>query len=232
MPNHIKSRLRLSGDNEQIKNLVEKFSTRFPKTVNKSYDGDLVYKKGKNQFGWLNEQTGIFRIRDENGEIISLAKKPDGYKKDYVKAWTRFPDFTKIVAPPNNNAYNDIPDQESVKDDPDHWYTWNSRNWGTKWNSYSCESKNGEYFFETAWAGVPDLISKMANLFPSIKIQYDYADEDTGYNVGSYVFENGNEWNRKIENGSLEAYELALDLRPEYRNNIELKNGKYVWKEE
>lgn len=149
-----------------------------------------------------------------------------------TSAFTRFPDFAKVIPPPNNDAYNDIPDQQSVKNDPDNWYNWNSKNWGTKWNSYCHEQKGDVYFFETAWGGVPNLIGVIALEYPSIKIEYDYADEDTGYNVGKYLFTNGVGYQHPIENASNEAYELAIELRPDILDCMELKDGKYIYKED
>lgn len=232
MPNHIKNRLRFSGDQKTIKSLIDRFSTFYPKTESKTYDNHLIYAKGKHQYGWLNPKDGSFRYRNDKNDILKVDSILPGYKQQFEKKWTRFPDFAKIVPPPNNDAYNDIPDQQTVRNDPDNWYNWNTKNWGTKWNSYSCEKKDGEYFFETAWGGVPNLIGVIASEYPNVKIEYDYADEDTGSNVGKFLFENGIGYNHHIENGSKKAYELAFELRPHYKDNFELKYGKYVYKED
>lgn len=228
MPNHVKNRLRFSGDQEQIKALVEKFSTFYPSEPNRSYDNNLIFKTEDGKVGWLQEGTGVFTRR----EMDTVVGVPDGYAQDMTESFTRFPDFAKVIIPPNNDAYNDIPDQQTVRNNPDHWYNWNSRNWGTKWNSYSHEQKNGEYFFETAWGGVPNIISEIHRQFPGVKIDYSFADEDTGYNVGEMTFENGKVFSRVIENGSNEAYELAIELRPHILDYMELKDGKYVYKED
>lgn len=69
------------------------------------------------------------------------------------------------------------------------WYRWCIDNWGTKWNAFESkiiDSKNNvvDIIFYTAWAGVPELISILADKFPHLYFEYDYADEDLGYNTG------------------------------------------------
>ena len=68
-------------------------------------------------------------------------------------------------------------------------------------------------FFNTAWSGVPDLMEKLSTIFPDIKFEYAFADEDFGYNVASLELINGvmsNVYNPK--GGSKEAYDLAFDV--------------------
>lgn len=69
------------------------------------------------------------------------------------------------------------------------WYDWSIWHWGTKWNAYETylETLN-EYSviisFQTAWNGVPNIIQKLTEMFPTITFDYKYADEDMGYNCG------------------------------------------------
>lgn len=227
MPNHIKNRLRFSGDKKAIESLIKEYSTSYPSEPNKAYDGRTIYKSTDGEYGWLDEETGVFERR-ETAAVIGV---PEGFSIDMIEAFTRFPDFAKVIPPPNNDAYNDIPDQSAVKDSPDHWYNWNVKHWGTKWNSYGFDKVGDYFFFETAWTGVPNLISVISEKYPSVRIEYDFADEDTGYNVSKHIFENGVGFEHQIAGGSNEAYELAIELRPENSEYYELKDGKYVSKE-
>jgi hypothetical protein len=113
------------------------------------------------------------------------------------------------------------------------WYDWCVENWGTKWNAYSCQKVSDTiYTFETAWAGVPNLIEKMSQQFPNVKILYKYSDEDTGSNCGIGEYQNGEVFFNQLENGSDEAYELAFELRPEYKENFKKVDGVYKYVEE
>ena len=92
MPNHIKNRLSLIGDQKEIDKLVKEFSTTYDKVESESFDGNLTYKKDGN-YGWLNKTTNVFTQRDK-GDCIGV---PHGFVQEFEEAWTRFPDFNKIV---------------------------------------------------------------------------------------------------------------------------------------
>lgn len=115
-----------------------------------------------------------------------------------------------------------------------YWYDWNNSNWGTKWDVYSCEREDFNTFtFETAWNAIPNAIQKISEQNPKVKIYYDYADEDTGYNCGQYVFESGNVILENIpQGGTKEAYDLAFNLRPDHADYYELVDGNYQSKDE
>lgn len=109
-----------------------------------------------------------------------------------------------------------------------YWYDWAIANWGTKWNSYCCERLSDKSFsWETAWSGVPVLVEQISKKFPDVKMLYEYSDEDTGHNCGFARMKNGIVEIVKHEGGSKEAYDLALKLRPEYKEYYQLVDGKY-----
>lgn len=113
------------------------------------------------------------------------------------------------------------------------WYGWSSENWGTKWNALepSVISENC-IEFETAWAGVVELIEKLSTFFPESTFEYKYADEDTGCNCGYGTIKNGVSEMTFPEKLSREAYELAFELRPHYKEYYYLEDGNYKSKEE
>lgn len=99
MPNYIKNRIELIGSQENIKKVVERFSTFFEKTPCKSFDGDTVYKnKTTDEYGWFNETTKQFKRRDQ--DLVSFI--PEGFEIHYEDEFTRFPDFNKIVPMPES----------------------------------------------------------------------------------------------------------------------------------
>jgi hypothetical protein len=95
------------------------------------------------------------------------------------------------------------------------WYSWNTANWGTKWNAYSQEAKeDGAIKFETAWSTPYPVIEALSLKFPEAVISMRYADEDFGHNVGEYTFHGGDLVEETTpEGGSDEAYELAADIQ-------------------
>lgn len=87
--------------------------------------------------------------------------------------------------------------------------------------------------FNTAWNGVPGLICKLGAMFPAVTIKYDYADEDTSYNTGSYIIHWNDVQDNSPENGSPEAWELVFDLEvADIDDYVRQEDGTYKWKEE
>ncbi|MBY0024529.1 hypothetical protein H7K28_15065 [Paenibacillus polymyxa] len=132
-------------------------------------------------------------------------------------------DFNKITPMPKW-VYGNSPGIVGISfDDEKLWGVentvlgWSRKHWGTKWNAYGQpDDRNSKdtIFFETAWNGIPNLIQKLAWIFSMVKIEYSFADEDTGSsNCGFYCFEYDkiNE-QREYELCSKEAYELAFEL--------------------
>ena len=97
-----------------------------------------------------------------------------------------------------------------------NWYDWNLANWGTKWDvcNPSVQTTNNEITlkFETAWS-TPELIfKKLAEQYPDLMIDIDYADEDLGHNCGNYSYVDG-KWG--YENGNYEFACQMWDVDPE-----------------
>ena len=273
MPNYIKNRIELIGTDEDIAKLKERFSTHIEAYQKTSFDNELTFTDGNDNYGWLNEEINVFIRRDEK-DVVGV---PKGWTPLMHEAWTRFPDFNKIVPMPeelnittgsngymglsiingeSENRFMDMREQLKRFYEMDSkrrieimeagvvyakniekygfktWYDWSIENWGTKWNASDCESENNYFEFTTAWSGVPELIEKMHLELPRVKILYEFSDEDTGCNCGIGIFENGTSNFRKLENSSIEAYELAFKLRPDSKEYYALVDGKYEYVDE
>lgn len=96
MPNHVKNKIELKGNEADIKEFVEKYSTFFPSVQHKSYDGELTFKTKDGDIGWLDENTNVFRRRDKP----SVLGVPDGFEPYMQSEWTRFIDFEKVFPVP------------------------------------------------------------------------------------------------------------------------------------
>lgn len=87
--------------------------------------------------------------------------------------------FWNIIKPTNLEAYHDAKDKP--QEGPDHWYWWNVRNWGTKWDvrevqaSSSAESLG--FGFDTAWSPPIEAINKLAEQYPTASIELAYTEE-------------------------------------------------------
>lgn len=65
-----------------------------------------------------------------------------------------------------------------------HWHPWQVYRWGTKWGAYSIKRDHNHMSFETAWSTAIPIWYKIAEMFPTISIVIEYADEDYGANCG------------------------------------------------
>ena len=94
------------------------------------------------------------------------------------------------------------------------WYSWQNRNWGTKWNAYSQELlENGDIKFQTAWNTPQLIMMTLSRKYPEAVFTVRFADEDFGHNVGEYTLKGGILTHEDLpDGGSLESLEMAADI--------------------
>ena len=73
---------------------------------------------------------------------------------------------------------------EALKFDSNHWYDWNIRNWGCKWDAKLQEvDESGldkghvAYVFETAWGQPQEFFEAVVKQFPHLDFTLDYEEE-------------------------------------------------------
>lgn len=97
------------------------------------------------------------------------------------------------------------------------WYDWCIDHWGTKWNAYSIDDESvceeNQFRFLTAWSAPHPVIEKLAELYPSLQIMHQWADEDLGYNIGERNYQNGAlQMALELGDGSETAIRCACEL--------------------
>lgn len=98
MPNHIENRITLKGDKEKIEELIEKFSTHYPEIISTTHDGLHNYTNENSEYGRWDSKKKEFTIDKDEKNI--LKEIPENFKPLMEEAWTRFPDFNKIIPMP------------------------------------------------------------------------------------------------------------------------------------
>lgn len=128
--------------------------------------------------------------------------------------------YWNIVKPTDLDAYHDNPvthDQSGR----DHWYNWNCRNWGVKWDASQAEAHHPEdgkslcYTFESPW-GIPnEAMIALSQQYPTAELELEF-EEETGWG-GTMLYINGSEvcteeYNTKCRDcGALETLEYCED---------------------
>lgn len=218
MPNHVTNILTITGPEELV--------TKIKSEISGSYDdGEPMYI----DFNKIIPRPGTLDITSgsstSNG--IAILKWRQGDPSDIRKImgynWgTEFATEEALIDYMLEKGTANLDDAQKALDnirDYGHqdWYSWNTANWGTKWNAYSQEAKeDGAIKFETAWSTPYPVIEALSRKYPEAVISMRYADEDFGHNVGEYTFHGGDLVEETTpEGGSNEAYELAADIQGE-----------------
>jgi len=87
--------------------------------------------------------------------------------------------FWNIIKPTDLEAYND--GKGKSQEGADHWYNWNIRNWGTKWEASEVQTSESPeslgFGFDTAWTPPIEAIDKLAEQYPTAYIELAYTEE-------------------------------------------------------
>ena len=149
---------------------------------------------------------GHFAIADANALNMTIAYFLEKYGE-------------KIIADPALIDYGKECYENTSKFGAPTWYEWCAKNWGTKENAFGYEYhpayKEGSdtIIFDTAWDGVPNILTKLSQRFPDAVLHYRWADEDIGQNTGKIDFSGGTAISAYCpERGSIEAMSLASSI--------------------
>ncbi len=147
-------------------------------------------------------------------------------------------DFEKIIPMPENIFRGNLGLRERKLYGKNNWYDWSVANWGTKWNAYGFDpnidySKEKEIRFLSAWSAPHPVIARLAEMFPSVKFEHKWADEDIGMNCGRRVYYDGErieEYYPESEKDRLEfaARVMDVDLELDYSLYLNASKTGYI----
>jgi hypothetical protein len=214
MPNWVITRIYITGPEDKIKEFEGKVLR-----PNEDEDGEFQrtfsFDRIKGRPEELanttapNPKPEVRKVKDMQGNEIEIE-----VYRDVINDWEIVQASSRGETPPEpilcNNATTAQQQELRRKYGSSNWYDWNLDNWGTKWDCsdshYNAEDKILQ--FQTAWACPEKIIAEMKLVFPDLKFNGNYADEDFGSNVG-YI-EDGLLY--PLENLSEEACETAATL--------------------
>jgi len=140
------------------------------------------------------------------GNPDSVNKLVEQMNTPFTRNETLYPfpifSFWNIIKPTDLEAYDNqpnrtLPIEEQLKFEGDDWYSWNVRNWGTKWDvAVSNDEKypdtyiegpvaNGDnsvvyYRFNTAWGVAEPALAELSSQYPELLFTLSY-EEETGW---------------------------------------------------
>lgn len=248
MPNHIQNRIIFIGENKEIENVsnhIKKIcddGTEVPMDFNKikpmPIGMDIQVSEGVKM--WVEIITGqldfasLFQQQEDPPSIDSfISRLSASTALDYLTGKR-----TGNVKDLSDDDFSHF--IQCLKNYREHgsmsWYEWSNDNWGTKWNAYGQPDNRNTgdtMFFQTAWKSPVWLIQELSRMFPLVKIQLTYADEDSGSNTGRLLFQNGVALEAfNPESQSKEAYDLYFELHPSKKSNYKLVGDKYEYVDE
>ena len=233
MPNHIQSKLVITGDADSIRRLIDTISTPnedegstryidFEKIIPMPEILNNTHESSQKTWG-----LAYYSIKENKPEIIQkfcyyltdieekLAKySEDGLKELYEFGKTAYEVYEKYGAT--------------------SWYDWRIQNWGTKWNAYCTTTGDMDdentytIYFQTAWSHPYPVLEKLVSMFPELEFDYKFADEDFSYNTGTGCGSEGVLTMYYPNGGSDEAVQLYIECWEENEEDY-YKDEKGEW---
>lgn len=255
MPNWVTNKLNVSGNKDEIKKLFNSIKGEdeeqvidFNKIIPMPDSLDITS-------GSITDESifwALSKMKDEEIKIHidNLKNAPDLLNRNLlnslqnrfsIKDLPRIKEKAKKFVPDEDMKKLGITDYESLgktylqnleKYGCTTWYDWCIANWNTKWNAHNCYLLDDHSIeFQTAWSTPENIIKVLSEKYPSLEFEVSYADEDFGYNVGKYTYQNGEIIREYLpDGGSPEADKMAeeiLGYSPEedYDDDIDKLNG-------
>lgn len=212
MPNYITNRVDLRGTQESINDLINSLESDDSQI---DFNKIIPMPESLNvEAGSMEDQSIAVYMYKEKGDDSKL-RKIFGYPwvaQAGIKSLDELCDYF-IKKNPDIIKKGKIYIENFAKYGATTWYDWCCDNWGTKWNACEPWVDLKAFGFQTAWSNVTDLMVRVSEKFPDVEMQYQWADEDFGCNVGRITIKNGRIIAKNIpKDGSDAAYELATDI--------------------
>lgn len=232
MPNHITNQLIVTANsNEEIQKFLDVIkgnNTMDGKQQAIDFNNIIPMPSGLRNTeasSYVDDSIYYYLVKSSQEHLIErILRYPLAYNMDRFAGYTdkKLADMMKIGKQyvDKFNKYGAI-----------NWYDWSIKNWGTKWNAYDSSvsmisDTSAVVWFDTAWSGVPTIIQKLSEMFPSLSFEYQFADEDMGYNCGSGYSEDGEFYFEMLEPNSEEAIQTyAICKGYEFENFYQDING-------
>jgi hypothetical protein len=167
----------------------------------------------------------IAKVKAQVGATVKTKYKGADEVDEFVDREPIF-SFMNILPPPEDkldeyHAVHGYADGKKSGDTEYNWYNFNVREWGTKWDARDVDLLEDDetylhYKFDTAWSPPTEVIAKLAEQNPNLKITLEYREEQG--------------WGGEIAfNGSTAEVVKEWDVPETHAEEIAVNND-YCWR--
>lgn len=216
MPNHVENHISLQGDEQKIREMLEAIQNDEFGVGTIDFNKIIPMPESLNIEAGSRTDNGLKAYRDFI-EVYTFGRSA----KDALKALKDIPvqseeaflrqrtDIRRDEWELGKTAWHNI----QQYGDPT-WYEWAIKHWDTKWNAYGYDqeqdySSGNTISFQTAWNAPHPVIEKLAENYPEVSFEHEWADEDIGHNCGRYSYHAGKRTEEYFPETDKEAIEFA-----------------------
>lgn len=238
MPNHVLNRITPDCDEKKRREIMEAVKNDEAGIVSIDFQKIIPMPESLNIESGSNTRKalGLYQMYLKANESAMAEGRKEELEKHVSSLEIEYPDAARLFALGKQYYEN------TQKYGSPTWYEWAPQNWGTKWNAYDFENVSNKdsvdsMTFHTAWSAAIPVLKKLSAMYPDASFQFEWADEDIGYNLGSMTVHNGEVTESYLPaGGTLEAYKLYESITGESLEDIGFvyneKTENFEWPDE
>jgi len=206
MPNHVETKLIITGDKKQLKEFAKKHFTVIEENGIKRdhFDFDTIIPMPKslditngsltsNAMALLQAEQGDFTEIDIVSEYSWIKEKKPANSvlsnRDYtIKELKK--NLDEKAMEEGKIALENIEKYGSAT-----WYDWKIANWGTRWGAYNVHISQCadiiEVSYNTAWSPATPIFEKLSEMYPNLTFEQYVLDEGMGFGGKQYWDKDG-----------------------------------------
>jgi hypothetical protein len=202
MPNHVSTKLTITGDVEQLATFLATHIVEEPCTEFEKKYAEGAETKTDAELDAMTKPVFDFNTVSFCHPDLTKAVSPRRTGEDLLRAKTRGDSQEHILELMKEIKFAD----DNVKNHGyANWYDFCAAEWGTKWGAYElvvCTSNEDclELSYDTAWSPATPVLTKLSKMYPKLNFEQHVLDEGMGF-AGTQEFKDG-EYNETLYDGS------------------------------
>lgn len=147
---------------------------------------------------WVFNSLKVSGTKEDIDAFVARASQPYERWGEECQSDLSFWNFVRPEDEILDEYFGKEPEQtlaEAIRFESNHWYDWNIRNWGTKWEPQVTSERYGDgdivYYLDTAWAPPMEFFAKLVEMYPNLDFEL-YYNEEQGW--GGEVHGSGGKW--------------------------------------